>query len=130
MLFLTPSEAAEKGEKNKIEHPKEAIVQSILDHAKLQSFLHPENPGRVPLVLSDRLIGRDLNLIKFGKPVSIVSDKTIEGAYLRFTAFDCKNGNYCNIAFEYPVEGVIGVSGVLIRANGSHKLEKTEIMEQ
>ena len=111
-------------------YPKEAIIQAILDHKQLQQYFHPEIPGRVPLVLSNHGIPRRLKLKKFNKDVLIVADRKIKGAYLRFTLFDCKNGNYCNIAFEYPIEKVTGGTGVYISSDGSFQLEKTEISER
>lgn len=116
--------------KNDRKFPKEAIIQSIFDLDRLQSYLHPEISGRVPLVVSDHLIGRKLKLNKFKKKVKIVSDKNISGAYIRFTAFECKEEPaYCNIAFEYPIEGIKGSTGVSIRPDGSYKFEKTDISE-
>ncbi len=116
--------------KTKRKYPETAIVQSIIDHKQLQPFLHPELADRVPLVISDHLVGREIKLNKFGKQVRIESDNKLKGAYLRFTIFDCKNDNYCNIAFEYPVEGITGSTGVRINSDGSVFLEKTEINEQ
>lgn len=130
MLFLMNTASAKKNKKTKYTYPKEAIVQSIIDHKLLQPFLHPESKGRVPLVISDHLIGKDFKLKKFNQPVKIVSEAEAKGAFLRFTSFDCKNGNYCNIAFEYLAEGVVGFTGAAIKRDGSHKLEKTDISKK
>lgn len=130
MLLSAESIAAEISTEGKGKYPKEAIVQAVIDHKQLQPYLHPELPARVPLKVSDLLIGRNLNLTKFGKKVEIVSDKSVSGAYLRFTAFSCNNGNYCNLAFQYPIEGLSGVTGVFINRDGSLKFEKTEISEK
>ena len=108
---------------------KEAIIQSILDHKLLQSYLRPSSPGRNPLILSDHIIGSDLSLLKFGQKVVFVQEKSVKTPFLRFTLFDCNQGNYCNISFEYSVEGVTGSTGVWIGDDGSHYLEKTDISE-
>jgi hypothetical protein len=116
--------------KKERQFPKEAIIQAILDLDRLQPYLHPEISGRVPLVVSDHLIGRKLKLIKFNKKVKIVSDKNISGAYIRFTVFECKEEPaYCNIAFEYPIEGIQGSTGVSISPDGTFKFEKMDIVE-
>jgi hypothetical protein len=80
-------------------------------------------------VISDNLIGSDVKLTKFGQKVRIVSEGKQKRAYLKFTAFDCKNENYCNIAFDYPIEGVSGSTGVAINPDGKLQLEKTDISE-
>ena len=110
-------------------YPKQTIVQAVIDHGSLQPYLHPEAKGRVPLRLSDHLIGSDLKLTKFGKPVQIIKDSARARAYLRFTVFDCKFGNYCNVVFEYPLEGLVGSSGVHVSPTGLVRLEKTKISE-
>ena len=110
-----------------IEYPTERIVQSILDLKELNNYFHPKKENRVPLVLSSDNIPTTLNLIKFDRPVLIRSDKDLPEAYLRFTRFDCKNGNYCNVAFEYAVEKVKGSTGVFINPDGSYILEKTQV---
>ncbi len=130
LVFSTSAAVAKTPNEKKIRYPTNAIIQSVIDHERLQPYLHPEIANRVPLVLSDRLIGRNLVLTKFNQNVRIVPDRNVTGAYLRFTKFDCKFGTYCNIAFEYPVEGVIGTTGVAINPDGSHRLEKTDIHEQ
>jgi hypothetical protein len=130
ILFCGAFASGKKPAKMKTGYPKEAIVQAIIDHEKLQPYLHPEVDGRVPLVISDRIIGLHLELKKFDKKVQLVSDKNTTGAFLRFTTFDCKSGNYCNIVFEYPIEGVKGSTGVWINGDGKIQMEKTEIREQ
>ena len=81
--------------------------------------------------MSDHLIGRKLKLNKFKKKVKIVPDKTVSGAYLRFTVFKCKKDpTYCNIAFDYPIEGVSGSAGVWINPDGSFNFEKTTVSER
>ena len=79
--------AAEKA-RSRVEIPK-SIVEQVLNHAKLQGFLHPEALGRVPVVISSHLINPRLPIRKFGKPVRIVPDAKLKsGAFLRFTNFD------------------------------------------
>jgi hypothetical protein len=131
VLFSFAQAAQMKKEENQVNYNKEAIIQSILDLGKLQVYLHPEISGRIPLVISDHIIGQNLKLNKFKEKVKIVSDKSVTGAYLRFTVFECKaDPTYCNIAFEYPIEGVSGSTGLWISPNGSYKFEKTDISER
>lgn len=125
-VLLTSSGIVSAAEKS-IRYPKEKIIQAILDDEHLQSYLRPNMPNRVPVVVSDHLIGRSLKLKKFNQPVLILSDEKVKTNYLRFTAFDCKNGNYCNISFEYPIEGLTGGLGVWIKPDGSLKIEKFEL---
>jgi hypothetical protein len=130
LVVISIADAAPKKRNEKMSYPKEAIIQSIIDHKQLQPYLHPEIAGRVPLILSDHLIGPDLKLNKFKKRVTIVPDKDVKGAYIRFTVFDCRKDityTYCNIAFEYPIESVSGATGVWINRDGSYKFEKTDI---
>lgn len=129
LLFSAGSVSAKKSAGGKNKYPKEAIIQSIIDLEQLKSYLHPEIPGRIPLVISDHLVGQNLTLNKFGKKVRIVAEEAATGAFLRFTVFNCKNGNYCNVAFEYPIEGLSGDTGVFVNRDGSLKFEKTEITE-
>ena len=111
-------------------YPIETIVQAIIDYEGLQSFLHPEIAERVPLVISDHLINLNLYLKKFDTNVKIVPNEQARGAFLKFTSFDCKFDNYCNISFEYKVEGISGAAGVQIRKDGTVKLEKASIYEE
>lgn len=130
LLTFSTVNASEKKQNKKISYSKEKIVQSIIDHKQLLPYLHPEIAGRVPLVISDHLVGPGLKLNKFKKRVMIVPDKKVQGAYLRFTVFSCRTDvtyTYCNIVFEYPIEGVTGAAGVWIHQNGSYKLEKVDI---
>ena len=92
--------------------------------------MHPELESRVPLLLSDYLIGSDLKLKKFGVSVKIVPDKEIGGPFIRFTYFDCAQSNYCSVAFEYPVEGVTGGLEAWHAEGKKVRLEKVEIRER
>ncbi|NQZ00562.1 MAG: hypothetical protein HRT45_07830 [Bdellovibrionales bacterium] len=111
-------------------YPVEAIVKEILEYQPLQQYFHSELEGRSPLVLSDNLINVNLRLEKFSQPVRIVADSKVKGAFLRFTTFDCKKTGYCNVVFEYPIEGVEGSTGVTIAKDGSVKLEKISLAEK
>jgi hypothetical protein len=52
----------------------ELIAQKILDLPKLQWIYHPEVKERLPVkVLESELIDKNLNLIKFGQKVRILS---------------------------------------------------------
>lgn len=109
------------------------IVQLIIDEKRLEPYLHRESEGRVPLVLSSELLESDLRLEKFGKPVVISPQENIDGPHIRFTVFECNPPNdkgYCNIVFEYQVEGVTGATGAFIRESGEAHLEKFGVYEK
>jgi hypothetical protein len=109
-------------------YKKEKIVQLILDYEPLQKYLHPEMPKRSPLVLSDALIGSEFDLKKFDKKVLIQEDAKVEGNFLRFTTFECKLENYCNIVLEYPAEKIRLVTGAWTGPLYRPQLEKTSII--
>ena len=81
------------------------------------------------MVLSDKFIGSNLDLKKFGKKVIFKPHPSKETPHIRFKTFDCNTNNYCNFAFEYPIEGVTGSGGAWIKKDGSVKLEKTSVYE-
>jgi len=86
-----------------------AIVEQVINHPDVQQFLHPDVPGRVPLVLSSHLLDPRLSLRKFGKPVRVVPDAHLKKglAYLRFTRFTLKQ-NVVTVEVRYSVEGMGG----------------------
>ncbi len=119
--------AAEKA-RSRVEIPK-SIVEQVLNHAKLQGFLHPEAPGRVPVVISSHLINPRLSIRKFGKPVRIVPDAKLKsGAFLRFTNFDVGQ-NVANVRIKYQSEGMGGRFRFRQSKNGLWKLIETEVWE-
>ncbi len=84
------------------------IAQLIIDHASLQPYLHPELPGRKPLVVSQRLLPLGVSLTKFGEPVVVRPDsRRTDGAFLRFEGFSDLS-DVAVIRLAYPIEGLQG----------------------
>ncbi len=114
-----------------VEYPRQAITQAFLDLPEVDVVLklskHNEQNG---LILTDRLIGKDMKLKKFGKSVKVVADQNISGNYVRFKYFDCKHGNYCAIVLEYPSQSMTVSGGVWIGAGGSLKFEKVSAFNE
>ncbi len=70
----------------------------IVEHPALAPYLHPEAPGRVPLVVSDHLL----------EP-GIVPDREVgTQPHLRILSFDV-DGARAKAVVEYRVEGVQAV---------------------
>lgn len=134
LLFLVScSSTKNPNQKVSSEYPTERIIQSILDLKELNTYFYPKKQGRSPLVISNEFIPDKLTLLKFDQPVRILPKEKLGEAYLRFTRFDCKSGefgDYCDVRFEYPIEKVYGKTGVFINPDGSHILEKTEIQQK
>ena len=86
-----------------------AIVEQVINHPDVEQFLHPDMPGRVPLVLSCHLVDPHLSLRKFGKSVRVVADAQRKKgvACLRFTQFTLKH-NVATVEVQYSVEGMKG----------------------
>jgi hypothetical protein len=106
-----------------------SIVEQVLNHPQLQGFLHPEASGRVPVVISSHLVNPDLSLQKFGKPVRIVPDATLNsGAFLRFTDFEMGRV-HTSVKIRYEIEGVGGSFRFRRSQDGSWKLIEAEIWE-
>ena len=108
-----------------------SIVVQVLNHPKLQQFLHPEAPGRVPVVISAHLVDPRLSLRKFGKPVRIIPDSRLkngDGAFLRFDNYSVKQ-NIAMVGIRYKAEGVGGDFRFRRSNDGSWKLIKAEVWE-
>ena len=53
------------------------VLKLIVEHPALAPYLHPEAPGRVPLVVSDHLLEPGVTLSRFGQPLRIVPDREV-----------------------------------------------------
>jgi len=85
------------------------VLKLIVEHPVLASRLHPEVPGRVPLVVSDHLLEPGVTPSKFGQPLRIVPDgKVGTQPHLRFSSFEV-DGSRATAVVEYRVEGVQAV---------------------
>jgi hypothetical protein len=107
-----------------------AIVGQIIDHNDLQLFLHPEIEGRVPLIISEHLLQRNLSLSKFGEPVKILPEsKLSDSAFLRFTHFKVKKDTAA-IELEYKIEGVAAKYIFICDLHKGWQLRDSEIWEK
>src|SRR5204863_7644146 len=108
----------------------ERICQLTIDHPDLESYYHPETPGRKPLVVSDYLIGKKLSLIKFEEPVTIVSNTKLKGkAFFRFKDIVVTPPT-ATVKFEYPIEGVTGELEFMKGGSGIWQITKTTLNEK
>ena len=53
------------------------VLKLIVEHPVLAPYLHPEAPGRVPLLVSDHLLGPGVTPSRFGQPLRIVPDREV-----------------------------------------------------
>jgi len=126
LLFLSGCFA--KKERPKKNSFQQNLVQSILDIKDLGFYLHPEKPGRKPLVVTDKIIGTNLKLNKFGTDVKIISDKTAQGAFIRFERIECKD-YHCDVRFSYPIEGITGNVMATVNKDQTVSLDQIYISE-
>ncbi len=107
------------------------VCQLVLDHPDLQGFYHSKLPGRVPVTVSDHLIGKGLKLSKFGKPVVFVSDpdkRTMRReAILRFDKVKVDRDE-ASVEFSYPIEGVFGQMS-LEKQGGKWRVISARVLE-
>ena len=110
----------------------ELIAQKILDLPKLQWIYHPEVKERLPVkVLESELIDKNLNLIKFGQKVRILSMSELEKEGIKdFVIFDkIKIGkDTTDFELHYKIEGA-GCSGKLLKENGEWKVINYSVWE-
>lgn len=106
------------------------IIQLVVDLPELQSFLHPEVAGRVPLIISNKLIGEELKLSKFGQPVLILSKEEIDNKpYIEITKMVIQN-KLAYIEFNYPIEGLVGRVNIKQTSKFAWLIENSEVVEQ
>ncbi len=110
----------------------ELIAQKILDLPKLQWIYHPEVKERLPVkVLESELIDKNLNLIKFGQKVRILSMSELEKEGIKdYVVFDKIEIAKDTTEFElyYKIEGA-GCNGKLMNENGKWKVIDYSVWE-
>jgi len=90
----------------------------IVEHPALAPYLHPELPGRVPLVVSDHLLEPGVTPSKFGQPLQIVPDHEVgTRPHLQIVRFEL-NGSHAKAVVAYTVEGLQAVFDLRRDANG------------
>src|SRR5438034_9289206 len=94
------------------------VLKLIVEHPALAPYLHPEAPGRVPLVVSDHLLEPGVTPSRFGEPLRIVPDRELRTEpHLRILSFEV-DGSRAKAVVEYRVEGVRDRKST--RLNSSH----------
>ena len=86
---------------------KQEVVQGVLNMKELTPYWKPKQEGRVPVQISEFLIGKDIKVSKFGKPAKFVKDFKFGGPVLQFSEFICTE-TLCDLSFEYMAERVYG----------------------
>src|SRR5207253_10783184 len=82
------------------------VLKLIVEHPVLAPYLHPETPGRVPLLVSDHLLEPGVMPSRFGQPLRIVPDRELgTKPHLRVLSFEV-DGARAKAVVEYKVEGV------------------------
>src|SRR5947199_9671891 len=85
------------------------VLKLIVDHPTLAPYLHPEAPGRVPLVVSDHLLEPGVTPSRFGQPLRIVPERELRTEpHLRILSFEV-HGSQAKAVVEYQDEGVQAV---------------------
>ncbi len=94
------------------------VLKLIVEHPALAPYLHPEAPGRVPLVVSDHLLEPGVTPSRFGQPLRIVPDRELRTEpHLRILSFEV-DGSRAKAVVEYKVEGVQAVFDLRRDAKG------------
>lgn len=120
----------EINEQQKQENDIIAICQLVIDYPQFQWIFHPEIPDRVPLLVSDKIIGRDITLFKFDQAVIVQTDTLLKDeAFLRFLLIDISN-HTATVKFEYPLEGAIASANLIESYGDSWKIIEATIIEK
>lgn len=109
----------------------EIIVSMIVSHPDLQSYLHPEVVGRLPIrVITTKEMGVDYSVEKYGMPVAFYANTPEEGnnAYIQFKSFIVMNDE-CVFELVYPIEGVV-VNGKLKKINNGWVFSEFRLVER
>jgi len=94
------------------------VLKLIVEHPALAPYLHPEVPGRVPLVVSDHLLEPGVTPSRFGQPLRIVQDRDVgTQPHLRISSFEVDRSR-AKAVVEYRVEGVRAVFDLRRNSNG------------
>ena len=107
-----------------------SAAQAALDMEPLQTFFHPQEPGRKPLlILKNGQVADEPRLMKFGEPVRYVPPAEAKGKpHVEFTLLKVDNGS-ASVTLLYPVEG-IEARAALRKQGGVWKVESQSIREK
>jgi hypothetical protein len=82
------------------------VVKLIIGDLALAAYLHPERPGRLPLLISDHLVTDGVTPSFSSQPVRFISDGELKSLpHLRFSSFEL-TGDQAQAAVDYEVERV------------------------
>ena len=129
LVYSVVCHAVETAFKNFPQNVKEKFIQKIIDEPKLQGHLHPETPGRNPLVLSRQLIGENLKLTKFSNRVTISKASKIDSPHIKFIKIKCKEKYECYFEYIYPIEGLKGFATLKAVDNDKIIIVKSKVIE-
>src|SRR3954451_7151053 len=83
-----------------------AVVKLIIGDPAVAAYLHPERPGRLPLLISDHLVADGVTPSFSSQPVRFISDGELKSLpHLRFSSFEL-TGDQAEAAVDYEVERV------------------------
>ncbi len=109
---------------------KEIIFSMIIEHPDLQQYFHPEEESRTPLkVKSNKTLGTDLSIMKFGKPVEFYISTDFDSSFPLFEVvlFSIVD-NKATFDILYAVEGVTA-RGELKKQNNQWSFVEFNIFE-
>jgi hypothetical protein len=103
------------------------VLAAVLDHPPFSQYLHPDAPGRVPVVVTGIDTPDPLGLERFGEPVVVRSAHAGSGPVVQFTRWSV-DGDAADVRLNYAVEGVVA-SFTLARTGGAWSVTSAEIAE-
>jgi len=116
-------------DKKMVNASRENILQMIIDHNDVQTYLHPEVAGRVPLMIISNEDTSGLDVEFYGKPVKFVSkaDVSEDAAVLEVDKLSINDGN-AEFLLHYNIEGV-EIKGAAIRKDAEWVLDDILVSE-
>ncbi|MGI0116611.1 hypothetical protein [Zooshikella sp. RANM57] len=104
------------------------IVSLVLNHQRILAYLHPEVPGRVPVViaLTNPYSFRPIKLKMFGKPIIMATNRSQLGTAVKLK-IEC-SVQICNVGIRYDPEGMFGNLSLSKRDN-NWSVKNVEIFE-
>lgn len=84
------------------------IYQAILDDTLLEQYFHPGKPDRKPLRVSERVVGKNIQLSKFNMPVRIIpQEEESKGPVFIFSKMKIRPDEAI-VTVNYRIEEVTG----------------------
>jgi hypothetical protein len=83
-----------------------AVVKLIIGDPAFAAYLHPERPGRLPLLISDHLVADGVTPSFSGQPVRFMPDRELKSLpHIRFASFDLTSDG-AETSVDYAAEQV------------------------